>query len=146
MTAAIMMRTSSTMPTAVMIESSEKTMSITMICRITAVKVAFTALLASPSSPSSEPWISVVAFQTRNRPPAIRIRSRPEISWPSTVNSGATRPTIQASTSSSPMRMNIAMNRPMRRASSRFSGGSLSTRIEMKMMLSMPSTSSSAVS
>jgi hypothetical protein len=43
MTAAIMMRTSSTMPTAVMIESSENTMSITMICRITAVKVAFTA-------------------------------------------------------------------------------------------------------
>ncbi len=53
---------------------------------------------------------------------------------------------IHDSTSSSPMRMNIAMNRPMRRAFSCCSFGSLSTRIEMKTMLSMPSTSSSAVS
>ena len=42
------------MPTAVMIESSEKIRSTTMICRITAVKVAVTALEASPSSPSSD--------------------------------------------------------------------------------------------
>ena len=43
------------------------------------------------------------------------------------------------------MRMNIARKRPIRRAFSRLAAGSRSTRIEMKMMLSMPSTSSSAV-
>ena len=41
--------------------------------------------------------------------------------------------------------MNMAMNKPMRRAISRFSGGNLSTKMEMKMMLSMPSTNSRAV-
>jgi len=43
------------------------------------------------------------------------------------------------------MRLKIAMNKPMRLATSRFSIGSLSTRMEMKMMLSIPSTSSNAV-
>ena len=42
--------------------------------------------------------------------------------------------------------MNMARNRPIRRARSPRSLGSLSTRIEMKMTLSIPSTSSSAVS
>jgi hypothetical protein len=70
--------------------------------------------------------------------------SRPEMPAEH-VNTGSVRPTIHDSTSSRPMRMNIARNRPMRRANSCFSLGSLSTRIEMKMMLSMPSTSSSAV-
>jgi hypothetical protein len=73
------------------------------------------------------------------------MRSRPEISVPVIVNSGAVRPTIHESASSSPTRMNIARNRPIRRAVSRSRGGSRSTRMEMKMMLSMPSTSSSAV-
>jgi hypothetical protein len=63
----------------------------------------------------------------------------------STVNSGAVRPTIHDSISSRPTRMNMARNSPILRARSRCTGGSLSTRIEMKMMLSMPSTSSSAV-
>ena len=62
------------------------------------------------------------------------------------VNRGATRPTIQASTSSRPMRMNIAMNKPRRRANSCRALGSLSTKIEIKMMLSIPSTNSNAVS
>src|SRR5689334_6281875 len=75
----------------------------------------------------------------------MRIRSRPESSAPVMVNSGAVRPTSHESVSSNPTRMNIARNRPIRRAFSRSAGGSLSTRIEMKMMLSMPSTSSSAV-
>ena len=43
-TAAIITGTLSTMPTAVMIESSENTMSMMMICRITAPNVARTAL------------------------------------------------------------------------------------------------------
>ena len=81
MTAAIITAISSTMPTAVMIESSENTRSMTMICRITAAKPALTAAAASPSAPSSDWWISTVLFQIRNRPPPIRIRSRPEISW-----------------------------------------------------------------
>ncbi len=134
------------MPTAVMIESSENTRSMTMICRMTEVNVAFTTLVVWSSAPSMDWWISVVLFQIRNRPPRIRIRSRPEISMPNTLNSGVTSPTIQASTSSRPMRMNIAMKSPRRRANSRLAFGSLSTRIEMKMMLSMPSTSSSRVS
>ena len=53
-TAATMIRTSSTMPTAVMMESSENTRSITMICKITAVKVALTTLPPWSSSPSSD--------------------------------------------------------------------------------------------
>lgn len=53
-TAAIMTRTSSTMPTAVMIESSENTRSMIMICRITEAKVAFAVLCLCSCSPSSD--------------------------------------------------------------------------------------------
>ena len=42
MTAAIITDTWSTMPTAVMIESSENTMSMRMICTMIAAKLAFT--------------------------------------------------------------------------------------------------------
>ena len=45
---------------------------------------------------------------------------------------------------SSAMRVSIASASPVMRADSRCSGGSRPTRIEMKMMLSMPSTISSA--
>jgi hypothetical protein len=41
-------------------------------------------------------WISLVAFQTRNRPPAIRIRSRQEKPWPKAVKTGVVSWTIQA--------------------------------------------------
>ncbi len=54
-----------------------------------------------------------------------KTQSRSDISWPSTVNNGATKPTIQAKTSNQPMRMNKAINRPMRRANSFFSLGQL---------------------
>src|SRR5258708_15071244 len=134
------------MPTAVMIESNENTMSMIMICRITPEKVAPTASEAAPFSPSSSWWISLVLFHRRKRPPAIRMRSRPEISWRKTEKSGSTSPLIQASRNSRPMRMNMARARPILRARSLLAPGSLSTRMEMKMMLSMPSTSSSAVS
>ena len=115
MTAAIITAISSTMPTAVMIESSENTMSMIMICTITAAKPALTADAAWPSTPSSDWWISPVLFQRRNRPPPIRTRSRPEISWPtmSMRNSGAVMPMIQESMNSRPTRMNIARNRPI---------------------------------
>ena len=102
-----------------MMESSENTMSMMMICTMMAAKLAFTPFEAWPSSPSVSWWISMVDFHTRNRPPAMRMRSRPEMSVPMTVNSGAVSPTIHDSTSSRPMRMNIARNRPMRRAFSR---------------------------
>src|SRR6266513_3038416 len=129
-----------------MIESNENTMSMIMICRITPEKVAPTAAEAAPLSPSSSWWISRVLFHRRKRPPAIRMRSRPEISWRRIVKSGSISPLIQASRKRSPMRMNMARNNPILRASSRRASGTLSTRMEMKMMLSMPSTSSSAVS
>src|SRR5882672_6528626 len=120
----------------------------TMICRITAVNVARAAEEASPFAPSSSWWISAVLFHSRNRPPAMRIMSRPEISCPrsGTVNRGAVSPAIQASRNRSPTRMSMARKRPSFRATSRRAGSSLSTRIEMKITLSMPSTSSSAVS
>src|SRR5260221_911767 len=87
----------------------------------------------------------MVLFQSRKRPPAMRMRSRPEISCLSMVKSGAVRPTSQDRTSSNPIRMNIARKRPIFRAISRRAAGSRSTRIEMKMTLSIPNTSSSTV-
>ena len=74
---------------------------------------------------SSLSWISQVALAIRNTPPTSRIRSRPETAWPSTANSGCVRRMIQLSVSSSPMRMNIARNSPIRRALPCCSGGSL---------------------
>ena len=82
MTAATMTHSSSTMPTAVITESSEKTMSSSMIWMITLANDAATRLEAWPSSPSSFSWISCVLLASRNRPPRIRIRSRPEMSVP----------------------------------------------------------------
>ena len=58
MTAAIMTHSSSTMPTAVMTESSENTMSSSMIWTMTLANDAATLLDACPSSPSSLSWIS----------------------------------------------------------------------------------------
>ena len=51
--AAIITATLLTMPTAVMIESSENTRSIMTICRMMAENVAFTVFASLPSSPSS---------------------------------------------------------------------------------------------
>ena len=89
-------------------------------------------------------WISLVAFQIRNRPPAIRIRSRQEKPWPKAVKTGAVRPTIQEIVASSSSRMISAAPMPSRRALCRCSAGSLLVRIEMKIRLSMPSTTSIA--
>ena len=134
------------MPTAVMTESSENTMSRIMIWTITAANepAAFTVLACS--SPSSRPWISQVALAMRNRPPPSRMRSRPEMSRPATVNSGCVSPTTQPMASSSRMRMPMAANRPTCRARACCSTGSLPARIEMNTMLSMPSTISRVVS
>ncbi len=77
-TAAIMTGMSFAMPTAVRTESSENTMSSSTIWIRTDRMDAEPPDVACPSSPSSDSWISVVAFQIRNRPPPIRIRSRTE--------------------------------------------------------------------
>ena len=79
--------------------------------------------VAWPSSPSSASWISVTAFHIRNRPPAIRIRSRTENPWSPMVNSGSLRPTIQEIVSSRRIRIPIARPRPIVRARSRCSAG-----------------------
>ena len=70
------------MPTAVRIESIEKTMSSSMIWTIAAPKPSTACEVVSKTS-SSAPgstlwWISLVAFHSRKRPPAMRIRSRQE--------------------------------------------------------------------
>jgi ABC-type multidrug transport system fused ATPase/permease subunit len=76
----------------------------------------------------------------------ISTRSRPENSWPQNVNSGSVRRASQTSVNSSPMRMTMAPARPSSRALRCWCLGSLETMIDRKMMLSMPSTISSAVS
>ena len=135
------------MPTAVSTESSENTMSSRTIWTSTLRIEADGASAATwwAGSPSSDSLISVVAFQSRKTPPPMRMRSRHENSLPLNVNTGAVRPTIHEIVSSSAMRMPIARPSPMYRARSRESAGRRWTRIEMKMMLSMPSTISSTV-
>ena len=146
--ASTMIETSSTMPTAVITESSENTMSMIAICTMTAAKPARTAAAAcsSSSSPSSEPWISCTLFHSRKRPPPMRMRSRPEMSLPDDGEQRLGQRMTHASESSSPMRVSIANARPSVRARWRCCSGSRPTSIEMKTMLSTPSTISSAVS
>src|SRR4028118_1385394 len=74
----------------------------------------------------------------------MRITSRPDISWARTVNSGAVSPMTQLKESSRMIRMTSANPSPSRRASACLSSGSLSTRIEINTMLSMPRTISRA--
>src|SRR5438270_136376 len=66
--------------------------------------------------------------------------------WRRTWKNGSVRPTSHASTARRAIRINIASTRPRRRIASRRAAGSLSASMEMKMMLSMPRTSSSATS
>src|SRR5688572_3484115 len=72
--------------------------------------------------------------------------SRPETPWPKngSSNSGLVSRVSQTMENNRAMRVSIASARPVTRADSRRSGGSRLTRMEMKMMLSMPSTISSA--
>src|SRR5277367_3400704 len=79
----------------------------------------------------------------RNSPPPNKIRSRPEISLPSTVNSVVRKPASQVRENSSAMRVTMANARPRNRALPRLRAGNRSTRTVRKMMLSMPRTISS---
>src|SRR5215213_8936555 len=81
----------------------------------------------------------------RKRPPRRSMRSRPLNGWPATVKSVRVRLNIQPIEKSIAMRINIASNNPVVRARCRWLVGNLSARIEMKMMLSTPSTISSTV-
>ena len=137
------------MPTAVMIELTENTRSSSRIWKIAPPSVTLTAcptMSSLWSVGSTVWWISLVAFQTRNRPPAIRIRSRQEKSWPKAEKTGAVIPTMKAMVASRISRMISAAPMPSRRARTRCSAGSLLVRIEMKIRLSMPSTTSMAIS
>ena len=89
-TAMYMMARCSVMPTAVMIESTENTRSSSRIWKMAppTVRVTWPTMFSLPSSGSTVWWISFVAFQTRNKPPARRIRSRHEKDWSNALNSG----------------------------------------------------------
>ena len=81
MTAMYMIASSSVMPTAVMIESTENTRSSSRIWKIAPPSVsgdAWPTIVVLVVGRIDVWWISLVAFQIRNRPPAIRIRSRQE--------------------------------------------------------------------
>jgi hypothetical protein len=130
-TATIMIGRWSVMPTAVRIESIENTMSSRMIWKIAPPTLEIAAVLTSGADSSASGstlwWISLVAFQIRNRPPAIRIRSRHEKavskvgspcdSGPARPrsNTGAVRPTMKAMVDSRTSRMIRASEMPIRR-------------------------------
>src|SRR3954466_2579229 len=135
-------------PTAVITESSEKTMSRTRICASTVPAAAGAALFdeSCDSFPSSLACISCAAFATRNRPPPMRIRSRPENSFPDTVKRGAVSCISHDSVKSRPIRIPSARAMPVRRIRSRFPAVTRATRMAMKTMLSTPRTISIPVS
>ena len=78
-----------TMPTAVITESSENTMSSSMICDEHAREGRCRLGGAWPSAPSSLSWISSVPWPGGTARRMSSTRSRPEISCPNIVNSGA---------------------------------------------------------
>ena len=135
------------MPTAVMMLSTEKTMSIMMIWTRPARRPSGAAGFLSASSPSGSTrwWISAVAFQSRNRPPASSSRSRTEKGCPSTVASGSVKRTTHDAEASSARRNTRASDRPslrarpLRRSSTRFVSSAMKTR------LSRPRTTSMAI-
>jgi len=106
-------------------ESTENTMSMRMIWKITAPKLVATREVLSRKSAglgSTAPWISLVAFQSRKRPPAIRIRSRQEkvrSNAPAVApreKTGSVRCTSQARVDSRASRMTKARVMPSLRA------------------------------
>ena len=102
MTAATMISMSSAMPIAVMIESSENTRSMTMICMMTQKNALGLRLgLRSPWRASTSAWISCVALAIRKAPPPIRMMSRQDSATFFTVMTGSVSPISQTSTLSS---------------------------------------------
>ncbi|MNN77608.1 hypothetical protein D3C81_1940900 [compost metagenome] len=105
------------MPTAVITESRENTMSMMAIWMMVAMKLRAAPLGTSSvsSSPSRLWYISVLLFHSRNRPPKKRIRSRPEMPWPNRSNRSLVSRMIQVIDSSRAMRVTIASARPKKR-------------------------------
>ena len=146
-TAAIMISRSCAMPIAVMIESSENTMSMTMICTITQKNAL---ALPEPSELEVARLDLGVDFVhplgNKNSPPPIRMMSRQDSATLFTVRTGSVNPISQTKRLSRMMRNTSASSRPIWRARLACSGGIRETITDRKMTLSMPSTISSAVS
>jgi hypothetical protein len=136
------------MPTAVITESSEKTMSRKAIWAMTAQNAAPPrgGAASGPWATSSLSWISKVALAMRKSPPPRRMRSRPVNPLPNTPKSGRVSPMSQLIAKRSASRVPSAAARPMRRALRCRSRGSRPARMAMKTMLSMPRTISIAES
>ena len=137
----------STIPTAVITESSEKMASSTTICVTTPQNFAplrWVGLLLS--FPSSRSFSSIVALNNRKKPPNSMIKSRALKVNERKLNSGCVRVTSQEIDASSNRRINIASSSPVTRARSRCFGGSFSARMAIKTRLSMPRTSSITIS
>src|SRR5690606_23186528 len=96
--------------------------------------------------PSTRSWSSTVPFISRNMPPTIRIRSRCEKANGPTKSQGSVSVTNHDMTESNTRRMSSASDSPTTRARSRSRGGSFSTRMAMKIRLSIPRTISNNTS
>src|SRR5215467_6800207 len=145
-TAAIITSICSAMPIAVMIESSEKTRSMSTswaMIRENAARAGTARGSSLPSRPSTSRWISCVDLAIRNAPPPIRMMSRQEMAIPNRLNSGAVRPTSQVRPASIKTRNRKASDSPIWRTRRASLGSQREVRIEMKTRLSMPSTISS---
>ena len=144
--AAIMIETSSTMPTAVITESSEKTISSSAICVSTDANDVGCAVPTRRLLPF-QPLVNFVRALPQQEQAADEQDqiAAGNLLAPS-VKSGAVSRTIQASESSSRMRVPMRQGQAQAPRARLLLGGSLPARMEMKMMLSMPRTISSSVS
>lgn len=151
-TAIIMISTLSTKPTAVSMESNENTISIKMIWIITLISIL------APTATAFTSWcscncilecISSVLLMIRKSPPTMRIMSfqenfiGPSVSGSpnqSSVSTGSFRPMIQLIINNNATLNNMAKSRPIFLAFFCWLSGSLLERIDIKMMLSTPST------
>src|SRR5450432_1931972 len=166
--ASIMMDSWRAIPTAVITESSENTMSRTKIWASITPKLPPpawprpTGAIADPSADGPSRWAageddddgsafseprksSWLDLAIRKRPPPSRTRSRPENSCPSTVRTAVVIPMIQDRPNNSPRRITRARLSPMRRSRERRSTSMRSETMAMNTMLSIPRTISSAV-
>src|SRR5512133_3927912 len=145
--AATMTGRSFDIPTAVMTESSEKTMSSSPIWTTTDQNaLALTGFASAACCTSSLSWISTVAFPTRKSPPESRMRSRPETPWPRNEKSSRVSPITHVMAKRSPSRVTRATTSPSLRAPGCCSFGRRPERMDRKTMLSTPRTISISAS
>ena len=146
MMAATMISICRTRPTAVNTESSENTMSMSAICTTTAVRPPCSTRGAGVRLRALERLVDLEHALAEQEQAASRTGSRrgPRSCSPAISNHGAVRRVSHTIENSSAMRVTIASARPPRRATFCCRGGRRATRMEMKMMLSMPRTISSS--